>query len=122
MHPECGRKFINRSKDFIESKLKTQVESEGAQTNIQIQTDTCIKPQRDTKTQTDTETQTDTKNKSTQTSLQSVDSVDSPIGTVFLKQSPRILALEKKIIELEKTLHSKEILIEEILADPVQFI
>ena len=125
MHPESGKKFISRPKNFVESKLKTQVESEGAQTDIAkyhigVQTDE--RPQTDAKTQTDTATRIDSKNKSTQTSLQSVDSVDSSIGTVFWKQSPRILALEKKIIELEKTLHSKEIMIEEILADPVQFI
>ena len=51
----------------------------------------------------------ETMNKSTQTRSQSVN-------------SKRILALEKRIIELEKTLHAKEIMMNEFLADPVQFI
>ena len=84
MHPESGKKFISRPKNFVESKLKTQVESEGAQTDIGVQTDE--RPQTDAKTQTDTATRIDSKNKSTQTSLQSVDSVDFSIGTVFWKQ------------------------------------
>ena len=51
MHPESGKKFISRPKNFVESKLKTQVESEGAQTDIGVQTDE--RPQTDAKTQTD---------------------------------------------------------------------
>ena len=75
-----------RSKDFIETKLKTQGEKkyvDGIKAN--------------------------TANKSTQTKNQKVNSA-------------RILALEKQIIELEKALHAKEIMIEEFLTDPVQFI
>ena len=79
-------RYTHRSKSFIESKLKTQVEEQ----------------------ETDDRSR-ETMNKSTQTRLQSVD-------------SSQILALEKRIIELEKTLHAKETMMDEFLADPVQFI
>ena len=81
---EC--RFAHRSKEFIETKLKTQGSTErvdGIKAN--------------------------TASKSTQTKNQKLN-------------SSRILALEKQIIELEKALHTKEIMIEEFLADPVQFI
>ena len=79
-------RYAHRSKSFIESKLKTQVDDQEKDVGSR-----------------------ETKNKSTQTRLQSVD-------------SSQILALEKKIIELEKTLHAKETMMNEFLADPVQFI
>ena len=79
-------RYAHRSKSFIESKLKTQVEEQ----------------EKDDRSR-------ETMNKSTQTKFQSVN-------------SKQILALEKRIIELEKTLHAKEIMMNEFLADPVQFI
>ena len=51
---------------------------------------------------------TQTLNKSTQTS--------------GLEDSSRIIALEKRILHLERTLHAKESMIDEFLTDPVQFI
>ena len=78
--------YAHRSKSFIESKLKTQVEEH--------ENDDCSR---------------ETMNKSAQTRLQLLD-------------SSQILALEKRIIELEKTLHAKETMMDEFLADPVQFI
>ena len=82
---KCRRS--HRSKSFIESKLKTQVESQ----------------------QMIDKNEKHSENKSTQTSFQSAD-------------SSKILALKKQILELEIALHSKEAMIEDILADPVQFI
>lgn len=51
---------------------------------------------------------TQTLNKSTQTS--------------DFEDSSRIVALEKRILHLERTLRAKESMIDEFLADPVQFI
>ena len=42
--------------------------------------------------------------------------------TSDLEDSSRIVALEKRILHLERTLHAKESMIDEFLADPVQYI
>ena len=81
-------RYAHRSKCFIETKLKTQVEKRR------------FEKEDGSRQRLDKSTQTISR----------------------LEDSSRIQALEKRIVHLERTLNAKESMIDEFLADPVQFI